>query len=204
MIHVLISAEYRLYRAGLAALLRGAAGIAVVAESATATQVPVETVVRRQPDVLVVDVAERTDHPSRLDTVAEIRERVPSCRVVLLADVSQPRLIRRAMDLDVLGVLEKDTPPRELVGQIRRIAAGERIIDTKLAIAALAATSNPLTEREMAVLRILAEGATATETAQKLVLAVGTVRNHISRVMSKANARTRVDAVRVAKESGWI
>lgn len=77
-------------------------------------------------------------------------------------------------------------------------------MDVALAVAALAAKPNPLTPREFEVLRLAAAGATGPEIAARLRLSPGTVRNYLSKVISKTGARTRVDAVRIARDAGWI
>ncbi|MFD0471421.1 response regulator transcription factor [Nonomuraea thailandensis] len=71
-------------------------------------------------------------------------------------------------------------------------------------MAALQCASNPLTRRELDVLRIAAGGARSTEIADELFLSVGTVRNHLSRIMCKTGARNRLDAVRIASDCGWL
>ncbi len=84
------------------------------------------------------------------------------------------------------------------------MAAGRRAIEAELAVAALQCATNPLTRRELDVLRAAAGGARSTEIADELFLSVGTVRNHLSRIMCKTGARNRLDAVRIASDSGWL
>jgi two-component system, NarL family, response regulator DesR len=102
-----------------------------------------------------------------------------------------------------ISFLAEDGPPMRLVEAVRRTAKGERVIDPALVVAALSMPC-PLTPREMDVLGVIAEGATAKEVARRLALASGTVRNHMSRILSKTGARSRVEAVRIAQDSGWI
>jgi two-component system response regulator DesR len=202
MIRVLIGAERRLYRAGLAALLGGENQIEVIAESAYSHD-PVSAAIRVRPDVLLLDIDQTNGHSS-INAVTELRERLPSCRVVMLTVSGWPGLLRRAMDAQVMGLLDKDAPPAHLAEMIRKVAAGERVVDPNLAVTALYLSASPFTEREMDVLRIAAEGASAAEIAQKLSLTQGTVRNYLSRIMNKTSARTRIDAVRIAQNSGWF
>lgn len=94
--------------------------------------------------------------------------------------------------------------PAELVVAVRQLARGRPVLDVELAMTALHAEQNPLTEREREVLRMLATGATAQEIAHKLCLSAGTVRNYLSHILTKTDARSRIDAIRKAEEAGWI
>ncbi|GAA2924885.1 hypothetical protein GCM10020221_21100 [Streptomyces thioluteus] len=87
---------------------------------------------------------------------------------------------------------------------MRRVLRGERVIDPTLAAAALAEGASPLTERERAVLRASADGSTNAEVARALCLSPGTVRNYLSTVIQKTGARNRAEAVRIAREKGWL
>ena len=98
----------------------------------------------------------------------------------------------------------KDAPASELADAIRRVHAGERVVDPGLAAAALAEGESPLTAREHDVLAAARTHATVADIAGALYLSPGTVRNYLSKVISKTCARTRVDAVRIAREAGWI
>jgi two-component system response regulator DesR len=102
-----------------------------------------------------------------------------------------------------IAFVAHDGPPDRLVHAVRRVAEGERVIDADLLVAALQ-TCCPLTPREIDVLAVTAEGAGAKEVATRLTLSPGTVRNHLSRILTKTGARTRLEAVHIAEESGWI
>jgi two-component system response regulator DesR len=82
--------------------------------------------------------------------------------------------------------------------------AGERVVDPELALAALAEGSNPLTPREPDVLSASLFGASLAETAARLVLSEGTVRNHLSAAMQKLGAQNRMEAARLAEQKGWL
>lgn len=103
-----------------------------------------------------------------------------------------------------VGLLATDASPADLVTAVRQIAQGRPVLDVGLALAALSAGDNPLTHRELDVLELVATGATAKEVAQALSLSTGTVRNHLSRILAKTAARTRIEAIRKAQEAGWI
>jgi two-component system response regulator DesR len=84
------------------------------------------------------------------------------------------------------------------------VHGGERVIDPDLAVAALSATDNPLTTRELDVLKVAAEGATVGEIAERLFLSGGTVRNYLSRISAKLGAKTRIEAISLARRAGWL
>lgn len=84
------------------------------------------------------------------------------------------------------------------------MAAGLRVIDPQLAVAALEIENNPLSEREIEVLRMAAQGTDAAEIAERLNLSVGTVRNYLTAVVTKLGARNRLHAVRMAEDAGWL
>lgn len=103
-----------------------------------------------------------------------------------------------------VGLMVTDSSLEELIGGVRRLARGEPVLDPVLAVAALNAEVSPLTVREREVLRLVMTGATAQEAARTLCLTTGTIRNHVSRILTKTGARTRIEAIRVAQDAGWI
>jgi two-component system response regulator DesR len=90
-----------------------------------------------------------------------------------------------------------------LLEAIRGAAKGELVVDVNLAVAALAVEPNPLTPRELEVLRLAADGASGPEIAERLHLSEGTVRNYLSSAIGKTGARNRVEAWRIARERDW-
>ncbi|MEU1607977.1 response regulator transcription factor [Micromonospora matsumotoense] len=103
-----------------------------------------------------------------------------------------------------IGFLSRDVPPGRIVDGVRQLAEGRVVLDPDLVVAALEVADSPLTNREREVLDVVAEGHPVQEIADRLVLSAGTVRNHLSRIMAKTGARTRWEAVRIARESGWL
>jgi two-component system response regulator DesR len=98
----------------------------------------------------------------------------------------------------------KDAPPEQLATAIRNIMAGRRVIDPQLAVSTWEGAQNPLSPREHEVLRRAAEGSEPTEIAAEMHLSVGTVRNYLTTIVTKLNARNRVEAIRTAYDSGWL
>ncbi|MEW9530072.1 LuxR C-terminal-related transcriptional regulator [Microbispora sp. NPDC049125] len=201
MIRILVAEHLPLVRRGLVASLDGESDLEVVADVGSAEDI-VPTALDVQPDAAVIDA----DLPGvdGLSAAARLGEKVPRCRVMVLSGQPNPGHVKRAFAAGVLGYMSIQVGPEQLADGIRRITAGRRVVDSDLAVAALEAADNPLTPRELDVLRLAAGGARSKEIAAELCLSVGTVRNHLSRILYKTGARNRVDAVRIARDSGWL
>jgi two-component system, NarL family, response regulator DesR len=128
----------------------------------------------------------------------------PGLRIVILTTFGRPGFLRRAMEAGASAFLVKDAPAAQLADAIRRVVAGERVIDPDLAAAALADGVNPLTSRERDVLAASAGGATNAEIAAKLFLSEGTVRNYLSACIQKTGTRNRTEALTLARTKGWL
>jgi two-component system response regulator DesR len=200
MIRVLIAEDMRILRDTLVSLLELEDDLQVVAELTTGVDI-VPAALRHQPDVAILDI----DLPGvdGLTAAAELHQRLPECRTLILTGLGRPGTLRRALAAHVSGFLTKDAPSKELVDAIRRVAAGERVIDPKLALDALE-SDNPLSPREAEVLKRHAVGASAAEIAAEMHLSYGTVRNYLASAVTKLGARNRVDAARIAEEAGWL
>ncbi|GAA3641915.1 response regulator transcription factor [Nonomuraea antimicrobica] len=198
MIRILIAEHLPLVRRGLLATLGAEPDFRVVAEAGRSEEV-VRAAVAAAADVAVVDL----DLPGR-PAVTEVAAHVPRCGVLILSAAPNPAQVRQALAGPALGFMSLCVAPERLAEGVRQVAAGRRAIESELAVAALQCATNPLTRRELDVLRIAAGGARSTEIADELFLSVGTVRNHLSRIMCKTGARNRLDAVRIASDSGWL
>jgi len=201
VIRVLVAEDMRILRDTLVAVLNLEDDIDVVAEVASGGEI-VPRAVADRPDVAVLDI----DLPGGdgLAAAAELREQCPGCRVLILTVLDRPGDLRRALAARVTGFLAKDTPAADLVDAVRRVAAGQRVIDPQLALRALEVPSSPLSPRETDVLRRFAAGAGPAEIAAAVHLSYGTVRNYLASAVTKLGARNRVDAVRIASEAGWL
>lgn len=202
MIRLLLAEDQHVVRGALVALLELEPDLEVVAQADSADDVVPRALVAR-PDVAVLDI-EMPGRTDGLQAAALLKEKVPDCRTLMLTSNGRPGLLRRALDAKVDGFLLKTAPPEELVAAIRQVAGGGRVLDRGLAVAAWDLADNPLTPRENGVLRELAEGAEPPEIAARLHLSTGTVRNVLTAVVGKLNARNRTDAVRIAREAGWL
>ncbi|WP_188192012.1 response regulator transcription factor [Nonomuraea sp. SYSU D8015] len=201
MVRILIAEDMRILRETLAALLELEDDLEIVAELASGDQI-VPAALQHRPDVAVIDI----DLPGTdgLTAAAELHRRLPECRTLILTGLGRPGTLRRALAAHVSGFIVKDAPSQELVDAVRRVAAGDRVIDAKLALAALETAGNPLSAREAEVLKRHATGASAAEIAAEMHLSYGTVRNYLASAVTKLGARNRVDAARIAEEAGWL
>ncbi|MFC4859355.1 LuxR C-terminal-related transcriptional regulator [Actinophytocola glycyrrhizae] len=199
-ITVLLATDLGLLRGALVSMLSRHGDIEVVAALECGDEV-VPTALRKRPDVVVIEVG--VSSSGSLAAIGELRERLPTCQVVALAAAKPAGLVRRLLATDVLGAIDKNAPSARLLDAIRGAAAGQLVVDSSLAVAALTAEANPLTPREVDVVRLAAEGRSGPEIAKRLYLSPGTVRNYLSNVIGKTRGRTRTDAIRIARESGW-
>jgi two-component system, NarL family, response regulator DesR len=201
MIKVLLAEDMHLVRGALVALLDLEPDIQVVAEVASGDDI-IPTACRSLPHVAVLDI----DLPGKdgLTAASELHEKLPECRTLILTGIGRPGTLRRALSARVGGFMLKDAPAAELADAIRAVAVGRRVVDSQLALAAWDSSECPLTAREIEVLRLAGGGADAMEIAARLFLSVGTVRNYLTTIVSKLNARNRVDAIRIARDFGWV
>lgn len=201
MIRVLLAEDMHMVRGALIALLNLEPDIEVVAEVSSGDKI-VPMVSEHRPDVAVIDI----DLPilDGLTAATKIRETMPTVRTLMLTSLGRPGTLRRALAARVDGFLLKDAPPGQLADAIRDVAAGKRVVDAQLALAAWDRGECPLTDRELEVLRLAAAGSDAPEIAVALSLSPGTVRNYMTTIITKLNGRNRVDAIRIAEEAGWI
>jgi two-component system, NarL family, response regulator DesR len=200
---VLLAHHGTLLRGALAALLGRESDIDVVAEVAELGEV-VAAARRRRTDLVILDLdLVDMDH---LSVLASLTHALPTQGLLVLTDVRQSALLATtaSRELPQVGFVSKQAPPTRLVEAVRQLARGEPTLDPQLAVAALTGRGNPLTAREREVLVLAAAGAPAKEIAARLFLATGTVRNYLSSSMGKTGARTRIEAIRIAQDAGWL
>ncbi|WP_156754436.1 response regulator transcription factor [Actinokineospora pegani] len=201
MIRVLLAEDMHMVRGALVALLDLEPDIEIVAEVESGDQI-VTMARAHTPDVAVIDI----DLPvlDGLTAAATIRTTLPGVRTLMLTSLARPGTLRRALAAGVDGFILKDAPPAKLAAAIRDVSQGKRVVDSQLALAAWDRGECPLTERELEVLRLAAVGTDAPDIAKALMLSSGTVRNYLTTIVGKLDARNRVDAIRIAADAGWI
>ena len=162
MIAVLLAEDQALLRGALAEILDREEDIAVAAQVGRGDEV-LAAALRTRPDVALIDI----EMPGRdgILCTADLRQHVPSCRVLVLTVFNRPGYLRRALESGAQGYILKDAAPRDLVRAIRSAATGARVIDPQLAAAALYDGVSPLSPRERQVLALTSRGASVGDIA---------------------------------------
>jgi DNA-binding NarL/FixJ family response regulator len=198
---VVIADDHPVYRQGLAKLLTRS-GVEVVAETANG-QATIEAVEETAPDVVVMDL--NMPGMSGLEATRRLTERSPATRVLVLSVSAEEVDVTNAIVAGATGYVLKDRPVEEVVDGIRAAAAGESLISPRIASMLLrrirertAAPSNlpsiSLSDRELEVLKLMAEGKANVEIGEELFIGSSTVRNHISSILMKLQVDNRVQA----------
>lgn len=200
-VRLLLADDQELVRSALGALLSLEQDFCVVASVGRGDEV-VAAAKEHHPDVALLDI--EMPGIDGLAAASVLSQQVPMCRSLILTTFGRPGYLRRAMESGALGFVVKDSPADKLACAIRRVAAGERVVDPDLAAESLASGVSPLTARERDVLVAARPGSTVAEIAGKLFLSEGTVRNYLSTAITKTGGRNRAEAVRTADERGWL
>jgi len=201
VIRVLLAEDQAMMRGALAVLLDLEDDIEVAAQVSDGSTI-VPTALDVRPDVALLDI----ELPGRsgLEAAADLARELPACRVVIVTTFGRPGYLQRAMAAGAVGFLVKDGPVEGLAEAIRKVAAGETVIDPELAGLALRAVSNPLTGRERDVLAAAEGGATIADIAGRLHLSTSTVRNYLSDAIGKTGTRNKTEAALLARRNGWL
>jgi DNA-binding NarL/FixJ family response regulator len=210
-VRVLVVDDQQLIREGIASLLSIQPGISVVGMASDGLEA-VEKAVALDPDVVLMDVRMPTCDGAQ--AAGRIRRELPGCQVVMLTTFDDEEYVVRALRAGAAGYLLKDLPARELADAVRLARSGIAQFDS-LAAGRLASAlarhpapaadgASPLTAREVDVLRLIARGATNREIAGRLFLSEGTVKNHISRILTRLGLRDRTQAAIYARDHGLL
>jgi two-component system, NarL family, response regulator DesR len=200
VIRVLLVEDDQTIRIGLGGLLIREPGIAVAGKVAFDGDVAA-CAARVYPHVVLVN----TDYmvSQILPVVGDLKARYPACSVLILSDPTKPGMLPPRRRAHGVSFLVKGSPIPVLADAIRRVARGERIVDPRLQVAAMT-TEKEVSTREWEVLALAAQGDTVADIARRLYLSLGTVRNHLSSVITKTGARNRLDAIRIGRKGGWL
>ena len=201
MIRVLLAEDQGMMRGALALLLDLEDDIEIVAQVPSGDKV-VPTALDTHPDIALLDI--EMPGMDGITAAKMLREKFPACKVLILTTFGRPGYLRRAMEAGAAGFLVKDGPVEDLAAAIRRVLAGEQIIDQNLAADALKSGPNPLTPRERDVLSSAADGSTISDISSRLYLSESTVRNYLSSAIGKTGARNRIEASHTAQHNGWL
>jgi DNA-binding NarL/FixJ family response regulator len=201
-IRVLSVDDHPLMREGIAAIVNSQPDMTIVAQAATGSEAA-EMYRLHLPDVTLMDL--RLPDMSGIDALVRIRAEFTGARVIMLTTFEGDVEIQRALKAGARGYLLKSTPPKDLVETIRRVHAGQKSIPSHIA-AHLAEHlgDEALTEREVEVLRHIAEGNRNRDIAEKLFISEETVKVHVKHIMEKLGASDRTQAVAIAVRRGII
>ncbi len=211
-IRLLLCEDQTLMRQGLRTILTLEPGFEVVAEAADGREAVLQAQ-RHRPDVVLMDV--QMPELSGIEATAEIRRLAPASRIVILTTFDVDQYVIDGLRAGAAGYLLKDAPADELARTIRRVHAGESVIQPDVAARVLVDLSrrspagaalpvDVLSERERDVLRLVAAGSTNRAIADRLSLTEGTVKNYVSSILDKLHASNRTQAVLAAKERRLI
>jgi two-component system response regulator DesR len=200
-VRIMIAEDQTMVRQALVALLELEPDIEVVAEAANGDEA-LAMARKHLPDVAVLDI--EMPPPGGIEVARLLTASEFPGKIVIVTTFGRPGYMRAAMAAGATGFLLKDSPAAELAAAIRRVAVGERVVDSALAAAALAEGESPLTQRETEVLAAAAGYETIAVIADKLHLSPGTVRNHLSAAIQKLDAHNRAEAVQIAQRKGWL
>jgi two-component system response regulator DesR len=200
-LRVMIAEDQTMFRQAMVALLELEPDIHVVVEAAGGEEA-LAMARKHQPDVAVLDI--EMPAPGGIEVTRQLTAAGFAGKIVIVTTFGRPGYLRAAMAAGASGFLLKDAPAAELAAAIRRVVAGERVVDSALAAAALTEGDTPLSPRETEVLAAAADYETIAVIAGRLHLSPGTVRNHLSAAIQKLGARNHADAARIARDKGWL
>jgi Response regulator containing a CheY-like receiver domain and an HTH DNA-binding domain len=214
-IRLMIVDDQRLMRQGLRTLLELEGGFEIVAEAGDG-QAALDAYAELQPDVALMDI--RMPGMDGVEVTRRLRQQWPDARVIILTTFNDDEYVFEALRVGALGYLLKDLSGQELANAVRTVAGGGALIDPSVARKVVAEFARltpparpmndglpePLTERELDVLRFLAQGLSNREIGNKLSLTEGTVKNYVTNVLQKIGARDRTQAALRGRELGLI
>ena len=198
MIRIVIAEDQRMLLGALGSLLNLEEDMEVVGQASNGEEA-VKLVKELDPDVCIMDI--EMPVKNGLDAAMEMVDL--RCKVIILTTFARTGYFERARQANVSGYLLKDSPSEELAKSIRMIMEGRRVYSPEL-IELVYEETNPLTERENEVIKLIAQGLSTKEIAKQLHLTNGTVRNYISIIFNKLEVSNRIEAISKVKEKGWI
>lgn len=157
---------------------------------------------RLQPDVAILDI--EMPMMSGLEVAEVLHDKQLATKVIILTTFAQKTYFEKAVEVEVAGYLLKDSPSDDLIETINKVMMGRTVYDPELVVTALSSNKNPLSEREMSVLKAAVSGDATKVMAQKLFLSEGTVRNYLSAIFSKLGVHNRLEAIEVTEKNKWI
>ncbi|WP_125590504.1 response regulator transcription factor [Companilactobacillus jidongensis] len=170
--------------------------------TATDGQTALSEIISKKPKIAILDIEMPT--LSGLDVAEQIKILNLSTKVIILTTFARASYFEQAVKANVNGYLLKDNPTDQLVKIIHEVLDGQTIFSPELVTTILSAEKNPLTKRELEVLKEIKIGKNSKEIAKSVFLSDGTVRNYISSILSKTGASSRIEALNIAEKNKWI
>jgi two-component system NarL family response regulator len=203
VIRVLIADDHPVVREGLAAILRSEPDIQVVAEAADGVYA-CALYDQHLPDVMFLDL--RMPRKDGLQVVTELMSsRRPKPRIIVMTTYETEDDVRRALQAGAKGYLVKGAPPEQILETVRRVAAGEALVPSRIASMLTESLGHPkLSPRELQVLRQLAAGNSNKEIGQMLQITEHTVKMHVKAILMKLGAVGRTEAIAIARKRGLL
>ncbi|TCZ78315.1 response regulator transcription factor [Paenibacillus albiflavus] len=200
MIRVIIGEDQKLLRVALVTLLSLEDDIEVVGQAENG-EIALELIRTEQPDIAILDI--EMPLKTGLDVAEAVNNLGLTCKVIILTTFARPGYFERGMASGIRGYLLKESTSDQLADAIRQVYTGSRAISPELS---LAVWDNPcpLSPREREVLQFAAQGMTLQDIAAALFLSHGTVRNYMSEAISRLGAHTRIEAITIARDKGWL
>jgi NarL family two-component system response regulator LiaR len=207
-IRVLIADDHAVVRRGLCELINSEPGMEVVGEAADGLEA-VQKSQTLQPDVILIDLV--MPHKDGLEAITEIKKENPEARILILTSFAEDEKVFPAIKAGALGYLLKDTLPEDLLRAIRETYRGESSLHPTIARklirelnqpSDLPPAEEPLTAREVEILRLVAHGRTNQEIGERLSISERTVSNHVSTILAKLYLANRVQAALYALREG--
>ena len=201
-IGVLSADDHPLFREGIGAIINCQPDMSLVGTASTGTEA-IEAFRTLQPDVTLMDL--RLPDLGGIDAMIAIRQEFPAARVVVLTTFERDVEIQRALKAGARGYMLKSSPPKQMLDTIRQVHAGRKAVAPEIA-AGLAEHmgEDPLSEREVEVLRHVAAGNRNRDIADRLFIAEETVKVHLKHIMNKLGANDRTQSVTIAARRGII
>ena len=209
VIRILITDDHAVVREGLRTLIRTEPGMEVIGEAADGVEA-VEIACALKPDVILMDMV--MPRMGGLEAIQKIKEECPDANILVLTSFSDDETVFPAIKSGALGYLLKNTSPNLLLNSIREVYKGKPSMSSDIANklmselqrkSKLPLTKEPLTDRELDVLKLVAQGLTNQEIADQLVISEGTVRTHVSSILSKLHLANRTQAALYALREGY-
>lgn len=197
---IVIAEDQGMLRGAISKLLALEDDIEIVGEADNGEQA-LQLIHSQNADIGVLDI--EMPLMSGLDVAEKLKAEGNKCRIVIVTTFARSGYFQKAVKAGVQGYLLKDAPVSELAEALRAIQEGRRVFSPHLTFS-LMEEQNPLTEREIEVLRYLQKGFSVKEMSQQLYLSQGTIRNYISETLQKLEAKNRIDAVAIAQSKGWL